>query len=69
MSTQPTEPPVVRRPGKRPNGSGREQHRAFRVSDELWLAARDVAHARGVTLAALLRQALEDIVESDRRAQ
>jgi hypothetical protein len=63
MSTQPAEKPVVRRPhGKRPNGSGRAGKRSFDVEDELWFAAVDAAHTRGVSLASVLRSALEDHV-------
>ena len=57
---------VVRRPGpKRANGTGRAGKRSFDVDDELWFAAVAAAHARGISLASVLRGALEDLVASE----
>lgn len=53
---------VIRRPGKRPNGSGRDPVRAVRVATNLWTDAKTTAHAEGITLGHVIRCALEDYV-------
>lgn len=58
---------VIRR-DKRAHGSGREDNRVFRVSDKLWEAGQAVAKAEGRTLAAALREFLEDYVARGTRA-
>lgn len=40
--------------------------RAFRIPDELYLAAKDAAGRQGTTLAAVVVQALTELVERDR---
>lgn len=60
---------VVRRPGpKRPNGAGRLPKRSFDIDDQLWFRGIRAAHKRGVSLASVIRQAIDDFaseVESD----
>lgn len=56
---------VPRRDRTRANGQGRAMSkRAIDVPDELWFPALAAAHARGVTLASVVRDALEDLVEA-----
>lgn len=41
-------------------------HRAVRVPDELWAAAKAATEARGETIAQVIRRALTDYVEASR---
>lgn len=64
MSTHPTTDTVVRRPGsKRPNGTGRAGKRSFDIDDALWFRGIAAAHKRGVSLASVIRQAIQDFVD------
>lgn len=61
-------PTVVRRPVRRPNGSGKHMPRSFRTDPALWAHALEVAHSKGITLGSVLNKALEDLVADDNDA-
>lgn len=51
----------IRRPGvKRPNGTGRAGKRSFDIESELWFRGIRAAHKRGISLASVIRKAIED---------
>lgn len=66
MTTDQTTP-IVRRPGKRANGSGRDPVRPVRVSDELWDDAKKICHARGISVSSVMVRALEELVAEAKR--
>lgn len=64
MTAQPAEKPVVRRPdAKRPNGTGRAGKRSFDIDDQLWFRGIAAAHKRGISLASVIRKAVQDFVD------
>jgi hypothetical protein len=64
--TPPTDG-IVRRPGRRPNGSGKHTTRGFRIADDKWAAGLEAAHSLGVTLASRLVRAVDDVIDEASR--
>lgn len=67
MSTDEQAQVIVRRPGKRANGSGRDPVRPVRVSEPLWDEAKAICHARGISVSSVMVRALEELVAEAKR--